>query len=55
MQIQTPMMQSMMSNYIEQSKSLFFQMQEQMQQQARNVFQSFPGDLQCSGNDKDRK
>ena len=56
MQIQTPMMQSMMSNYIEQSKSLFFQMQEQMQQQARNVFQSFPGTFNVPGNnDKDRK
>ena len=42
MQGQAPMMQSMMSNYIEQSKNLFFQMQEQMQQQARNVFQNFP-------------
>ena len=56
MQIQTPMMQSMMSNYIEQSKNLFFQMQEQMQQQARNVFQSFPGTFNVPGNnDKDRK
>ena len=56
MQIQTPMMQSMMSNYIEQSKNLFFQMQEQMQQQARNVFQSFPGGFNVpSSNDKDRK
>ena len=42
MQGQAPMMQSMMSNYIEQSKNLFFQMQEQMQQQARNVFSTFP-------------
>ena len=42
MQGQAPMMQSMMSNYVEQSKNLFFQMQEQMQQQARNVFQNFP-------------
>ena len=37
------MMQSMMSNYLEQSKNLFFQMQEQMQQQARSMFSSFPG------------
>ena len=42
MQVQTPMMQNMMSNYIEQSKNMFFQMQEQMQQQTRNVFQNFP-------------
>ena len=43
MQGQAPMMQSMMSNYLEQSKNLFFQMQDQMQQQARNMFSSFPG------------
>ena len=55
MQGQAPMMQSMMSNYVEQSKNLFFQMQEQMQQQARNVFQSFPGGFNVPGsNDKDR-
>lgn len=40
--MQAPMIQSMMSNYIEQSKNLFVQMQEQMQQQARSVFQTFP-------------
>jgi len=42
MQVQAPMMQGMMSHYIDQSKNLFVQMQEQMQQQARSVFQSFP-------------
>ncbi|MEI7446718.1 MAG: polyhydroxyalkanoate synthesis repressor PhaR [Burkholderiales bacterium] len=42
MQVQTPMMQGMMSHYIDQSKNLFVQMQEQMQQQARSVFQNFP-------------
>ncbi len=42
MNIQGPMMQGMMSNYIEQSKSLFLQMQEQMQSQAKNMFVSFP-------------
>ena len=42
MQVQAPMMQGMMSHYIDQSKNLFVQMQEQMQQQARTVFQSFP-------------
>jgi polyhydroxyalkanoate synthesis repressor PhaR len=42
MAVQTPMMQTMMGNYIEQSKNLFVQMQDQMQQQARSVFQSFP-------------
>ena len=42
MSVQAPMMQGMMSNYIEQSKSLFMQMQEQMQSQANNVFVGFP-------------
>ncbi len=42
MSVQGPMMQGMMSNYIEQSKSLFIQMQEQMQSQAKNVFGAFP-------------
>jgi polyhydroxyalkanoate synthesis repressor PhaR len=42
MSIQGPMMQGMMSNYIEQSKKLFIQMQEQMQNQTKNMFGSFP-------------
>jgi polyhydroxyalkanoate synthesis repressor PhaR len=42
MQVQAPMMQGMMSHYIDQSKTMFVQMQEQMQQQARSVFQNFP-------------
>ncbi len=42
MSVQTPMIQSMMSSYIEQSKNMFVQMQEQMQQQARTMFQNFP-------------
>jgi polyhydroxyalkanoate synthesis repressor PhaR len=42
MSVQAPMMQGMMSNYIEQSKGLFVQMQEQMQSQAKNVFGAFP-------------
>ena len=42
MSVQTPMIQTMMSNYIEQSKNLFVQMQEQMQQQARSMFHTFP-------------
>ncbi len=37
--MQAPMVQTMMSNYIEQSKSLFVQMQDQMQTQARSMFQ----------------
>jgi polyhydroxyalkanoate synthesis repressor PhaR len=42
MAVQTPMIQTMMGNYIEQSKNLFVQMQDQMQQQARSMFQTFP-------------
>jgi polyhydroxyalkanoate synthesis repressor PhaR len=42
MSVQGPMMQGMMSNYIEQSKSLFIQMQEQMQSQSKNMFGAFP-------------
>jgi polyhydroxyalkanoate synthesis repressor PhaR len=43
MNVQGPMMQGMMGNYIEQSKSLFIQMQEQMQNQTKNMFGStFP-------------
>ena len=42
MNLQGPMMQGMMSNYIEQSKNLFVQMQEQMQNQAKSMFGTFP-------------
>jgi len=51
MNVQGPMMQGMMSNYIEQSKSLFVQMQEQMQNQTKNMFGAFP----FSGVDKNTK
>ena len=40
--LQGPMVQSMMSNYIEQSKNLFVQMQENMQNQTRSMFGNFP-------------
>ncbi|GAB4483496.1 MAG: polyhydroxyalkanoate synthesis repressor PhaR [Burkholderiaceae bacterium] len=40
--MQAPMIQSMMANYIEQSKNLFVQMQENMQNQARSMFSGFP-------------
>ena len=45
MSMQAPMMQAMMGNYIDQSKNLFMQMQEQMNAQTRNMFQNlnFPG------------
>ena len=42
MNVQAPMMQGMMNNYIDQSKSLFVQMQEQMQSQSKNMFGAFP-------------
>lgn len=41
MNVQGPMMQGMMGNYIDQSKNLFVQMQEQMQNQSKNMF-AFP-------------
>lgn len=38
MNIQGPMMQGMMNSYIDQSKNLFLQMQEQMQNQSKAMF-----------------
>jgi polyhydroxyalkanoate synthesis regulator protein len=46
------MIQGMMSNYIEQSKTLFMQMQEQMQNQTKNMFGTFPF---TGGPDKPKK
>jgi polyhydroxyalkanoate synthesis repressor PhaR len=45
MSFQGPAMQSMMSAYMEQSRNMFVQMQEQLQNQTRNMFSgfSFPG------------
>lgn len=51
MNVQGPMMQGMMSNYIEQSKNLFMQMQDQMQNQTKNMFGTFP----FGPNDKNNK
>jgi polyhydroxyalkanoate synthesis repressor PhaR len=44
MQGQAPMMQNLMSDYIEQSKNVFVQMQDQMQKNAQSMFQgvNFP-------------
>jgi polyhydroxyalkanoate synthesis regulator protein len=42
MNMQAPMMQGMMTSYIEQSKNMFVQMQEQMQSQAKTMFNTFP-------------
>lgn len=41
LQVQAPMLQSMMGNYLEQSKNLYMQMQDQMQQQAQQMFGAF--------------
>ena len=40
---QAPLMQGLMGNYLEQSKNLFVQMQEQMQKQAGSIFPGMPG------------
>ena len=40
---QTPLMQDLMGNYLEQSNSLFTQMQEHMQKQAESLFPVVPG------------
>jgi polyhydroxyalkanoate synthesis repressor PhaR len=39
---QTPGMQNMMNTYVEQSKDLFGQMQDKLQEQARAMFPAFP-------------
>ena len=41
MSVQTPVIQSMMSNYIDQSKHMFVQMQDQFQTQTRSLFTNF--------------
>lgn len=41
MSMQTPMIQSMMSNYIEQSKNLFVNMQDQVEHNTRSMFDTF--------------
>ena len=41
MSVQTPMIQSMMTSYLEQSKNMFVQMQDQFQSQTRNLFNNF--------------
>ena len=42
MNVQTPMVQNMMNSYVEQSKTLFTQMQDKMQDQSLNIFSTFP-------------
>ncbi|WP_298829823.1 polyhydroxyalkanoate synthesis repressor PhaR [uncultured Piscinibacter sp.] len=43
LQGQAPVMQGLMGNYLEQSKSMFLQMQEQMAKQAESLFPGMPG------------
>ena len=50
--MQAPMMQGMMGNYIEQSKNMFLQMQEQMNQQTSAMFGGF---VVPPTKDKDKK
>ena len=53
MNMQAPMMQGMMTSYIEQSKNMFVQMQEQMQNQAKSMFSTFP--FKQPGTDPEKK
>ncbi|MBL8443992.1 MAG: polyhydroxyalkanoate synthesis repressor PhaR, partial [Zoogloeaceae bacterium] len=39
---QGPALQSVMGAYVEQSKKMFDQMQEQIESQTRNIFSGFP-------------
>lgn len=58
MSMQTPMLHNMMNNYIDQSKNLFVQMQEQLEDQTRNMMSQFPfGGANPFGapDDKDKK
>jgi polyhydroxyalkanoate synthesis repressor PhaR len=50
--MQSPMLQSMMTSYIEQSKNLFVQMQENLQNQTRSMFTGFPFTSQPPPQDK---
>ena len=40
---QAPVVQGLMGNYLEQSKQMFVQMQEQMAKQAESLFPGLPG------------
>jgi len=46
---QTPVMQNMMNSYVEQSKDLFGQMQDKLQEQARAMFPAFPFAASAAG------
>jgi polyhydroxyalkanoate synthesis repressor PhaR len=55
MNMQAPMMQGMMTSYIEQSKTMFVQLQEQMQNQAKTMFSSFQFNKPNSGSEPEKK
>jgi polyhydroxyalkanoate synthesis regulator protein len=55
MNMQAPMMQGMMTSYIEQSKNMFVQLQEQMQNQAKTMFSSFQFNKPNSGSEPEKK
>ena len=57
MNMQGPAMQGLMQAYMEQSQKMFAQFQDQMQNQARNMFTglSFPGFPQQTKNDPEKK
>jgi len=55
MTMQTPILQNMMSNYIDQSKNVFVQMQDQMQEQTRQMFSAFPFPPAAGKSDKNDK
>ena len=56
MNMQGPAMQGLMQAYMEQSQKMFAQFQDQMQNQARNMFSglSFPGFSQTGKSDPDK-
>ena len=49
MSMQAPMVQTMMGQYIDQSKNLFVKMQDQMQQQTKSMFHGFPSSFTAPG------
>ena len=60
MNLQGPAMQSLMQAYIEQSQKMFVQFQDQMQNQARNMFAGmsfpgFPGETPQKNDDPDKQ
>jgi polyhydroxyalkanoate synthesis repressor PhaR len=43
LQVQAPVVQGMMTSYLDQSKNMFVQMQEQVQEHAKSFFPAVPG------------